>query len=892
VKWKEAEMSFLTYLGTLFGKRRKERDLDEELHAYLDLLTEQKIKQGMNPQEARRAAQIELGGVEQVKERVRQERLGTLFENLLQDLRFGLRMLRKNPGFTAVAVLTLALGIGATTSVFSIVDRALFRSLPYYESDRLMSVGVISPDTGGEVLLGSSYLELRDHPGPFESLAPFTPANNANCDLATEHPIRLSCARIGWAFLPTLGVRPLLGRNFSREEDLPNGPKVALISYGVWKGPLGGDPNAVGRTISLDGNPVTVLGVLPSDFEFPNLAHLDVFLPQAIDEAAARRTPLSTVVRVIGRLKPNITPAQATAALQPIFTYSLQDIPAGMLKDLRPSLRPLRDLQLGNTRLAFWVLLGAVTAVFLIACANVANLLLARATNRAEEFAIRASIGAGRARLIRQALTESGLLGLLGGMTGLAFAWALLHLFLSLAPQGIPRLGQATLDTRVLLLAFAASLGSAMLFGLASTPEKPGTPVGHQQTAGSRRTFLRSLFASAQVAISIALLSGAGLLLRTLWNMEKVPLGIQTDNVMTASVLLGKYRYGTPEKQYRFFEDLEERIQQIPGVTAVSLSDSLPPSGAGKARPFSYIKVEGRARTADDDDGTAGWRSVTPGYFTVLGIHIERGRAFEERDRDANQDVVILSSSMARRLFPNEDPLGKRVRFGSVTARSALLDPTGPWLTVVGVAQDVKNSGIVEEPALEFYVPRKRTADDAWDYSTIAIRSSLNPQVLAGWIQQDIASLDPTLPFTMETMKHHVDALEERPRFYAVLLSLFAGIGLLLAAVGIYGVISYVTSRRTYEIGIRMALGAQMTEILRMVIEEGMRLALMGTIIGTIGALMLTRFLSSLLFGVTPHDPLTFCAVIALLLGAALLACYIPARRATKVDPMVALRYE
>jgi putative ABC transport system permease protein len=574
--------------------------------------------------------------------------------------------------------------------------------------------------------------------------------------------------------------------------------------------------------------------------------------------------------------------------LQPWFDELMSQAPPQFRAEIHLAVRPLRDRQMGNARLASWVLLGAVFAVLLIACTNVANLLLVRATGRRQEFAVRAALGAARPRLIRQTLTESLLLGLLGGVAGLLLGFALLRAFIAISPEGILRLREATLDVRVLIFTFAASIASALFFGLASTPPLPATAPGMAllhggRAAGSKsRGVLRLILASAQIAVSIVLLVGAGLLLRSLRNLERVPLGMNTENVVTASIQLGDYRYAKPAQQYQFFEDLESRLKRIPGASGFAMSDTIPPSGGMHAMPFTAIEVAGRPRYMKDVGGMVGWRSVTPGYFAVLNVPIVRGRGFAEADRAANQNVVIVSSALAQKLFPDEDALGKSVRFGL----------TGPWFTVVGVAANVKNAGIVENDDPEYYLARKFTPDDAWDHSTAMIRSALGAAQVADWMRREIAGLDPMLPFTIETMKQRVGKLEERPRFDAALLALFAGMGVLLAAIGVYGVIAFLTTERTREIGVRVALGAQPRDIRRLVMRDGIRLLLCGSIAGTIAAAALTRWMGSLLFGVAPNDPITFLCVLALLAAVAIAACYIPARRAMRVDPVVALRYE
>jgi predicted permease len=862
--------------------------MGEELRGHVEQQTAANIATGMTPQEARRQAVLQFGGVEAVKEDCREQHSGFWFETLWADVRYGFRALRRNPGFAAVAILTLALGIGGTTSVFSVVDRILFRPLPYPHAERLLSVGMLTPLDSNEFMFASSYVALRDHPAAFDSVTSFTAGIN-DCDLVGETPVRLACACVASTFLPTFGIHPVLGRNFISEEDRPNAPDVALMSYGVWQSRFAGDPQVIGKSIVLDGHAVTITGVLPAQFEFPTLARVDFLVPQALNKTAwPKGAAAGPIVRTFARLKPGVTASQAAASLQPWFEDLISQAPPEFRREIHLAVRPLRDRQIGNVRLASWVLLGAVFAVLLIACTNVANLLLVRATGRRQEFAVRAALGAARSRLIRQTLTESMLLGLLGGVAGLLLGFALLRAFIAISPEGILRLREATLDVRVLLFTFAASIASAIFFGLASTP--PGAAMapamvslhGGRATGSKSRGVLRVILASTQIAVSIILLVGAGLLLRSLWNLERVPLGLNAENVVTANIALGDYRYSKPEQQYRFFENLEFRLQRIPGVSAFAMSDSIPPSGGMHSMPFTAIEVAGRPRYTKDTGGMVGWRSVTPGYFSVLDVPIVRGRAFQEADRATNQNAVIVSSALAQKLFPREDALGKNLRFGL----------TGSWFTVVGVAANVKNAGIVENDDPEYYLARKLTPDDAWDHSTVMIRSALSAPQVADWMRREIAELDPTLPFTIETMKQRVSKLEQRPRFDAALLALFAGMGVLLAAIGVYGVIAFLTTERTHEIGVRVALGAQPRDIRRLVMRDGIRLLLCGSVAGTIAAAALTRWMGSLLFGVAPNDPTTFASVLALLAAVALAACHIPARRAMRVDPMIALRYE
>lgn len=803
-------------------------------------------------------------------------------EILAQDVRHAARGWWRAPMFTFAAVFAVALGIGAGTAVFSVVDRILFRSLPYEHGDRLVSFGLMAPIAPQEFMLGYDYLDWREAQTPFASVTSW--AGVADCDLTDANPVRLRCARVEAAFLPTLGIRPMLGRNFTPQEDRPNAPKVALISYGLWRSRFAGDPGVVGKAAPLDGQSATVVGVLPPEFELPTLAPADVLVPQALDEAEQRTRRTATLLSAIGRLKPGVTQAQAAAALQPLLEQALKWVPPGFRREVKLRVRSLRDRQIQDARLASWILLASVLAVLLIACANVANLLLARAATRRRELAVRAALGAGRWRLIRQALTESVLLGLAGGAAGCALAFLLLRLFVAIAPEGIPRLAQAGVDARVLLFTLALSLVSGVVFGLAPALENPrAETLAGWRTLGARHHLFRQVLVSAQICVSLILLTGASLLLRSLWNLENQPLGMRTDSVLTAAVTLGRQSYSDPARRLAFFEQWEARLRGIPGVTALALSDSLPPSGAlNGSMLYAVIDVQGQPRFTGGTGGSVAWRSVTPGYFGALGIPILRGRGFEEEDRGPSRNVVILSDLLARRMFPGEEPLGKQIQPGRI----------GPWLTVVGVAGNVKNSGLVERGDPEYYVVRKHAPTNVARSATAIIRSAMDPRAMAGFVRAEVAALDSTLPVTIETIEQRVGKFAERPRFNAVLLGIFAGMGLLLAAIGLYGVVSFLVAQRTQEIGVRMALGATPRAIARLVLEHAARWTAAGAALGVIGSLVAVRLLRTMLFQVPARDPWTLAAAVVVLLAVALVAAWIPSRRAARVDPMQALRQE
>ncbi len=875
---------FSARLRGLFRKQHLDGDLDTELRAHLEMLVVENIRRGMSPVEARYAAQREFGGVEQAKEMYREQRSFQFLDALLQDLRFALRGLAKRPGFAMVAILTLALGIGSTTAVFSVVDRILFRSLPYPHDDQLVSFGDKAPFEANEFVLGPDYVDWKKTQTPFESVTSFVPGG-ADCDLTEQNPVRLKCALVESTFLPTFGIQPFLGRNFTSDEDRPNATRVALISYGLWRSRFASDRNLPGRTISLDGRPTIVVGVLPAQFEMPNLGHDDILVPSALDGSTDRGPNARQVIlRAFARLKSGITIKQAAAAMEPLFQQSLNYVPPQFRHEVSFRVRSLRDRQIQDSRVASWVLLGAVLAVLLVACTNVANLLLARASSRMRELAVRNAIGATRGRLIRQALTESLLLGVLGGLAGCWFAQLLLRLFVSIAPEGIPRLEQATIDFRVLLFALGVSLSSGILFGLASALRRPAPELlaGKDNRAASRG-MLRQILVTVQIAVSLILLAGAGLLLRSLWKLETVALGMDTKSVITAGIDLAEYRYPDSAKQLAFFNQVEARLKQMPGITWLAFSDTLPPSGGSQATFLSSIEIPGHTKFSNGTGGMIGYRYVTPGYFPALGIPILRGRGFREEDRSPAERPVILSEALARKLFSNgEDPMGKSFRFAS----------QNDWRTIVGIAGDVKNNGLATPADPEFYIPWKNETDGYFRSAHVIIQSAINPQAIAQWIRSETSAIDPTVPVTIEGMKTRVVKLAQRPRFTAVLLSLFAGMGVLLAGIGIYGVVGFLVAQETREIGIRIALGATPRNVLKMVLSNMVRWTVAGAALGLLGAWLGSRLLESLLFEVRAHDPFLLGAALFVLLAVAFFAAWIPARRAMRVDPMVALRYE
>jgi putative ABC transport system permease protein len=867
-----------------FGRRRASRvDLDTELSEHVQLLTEENLRRGMTLEDARAAAHREFGGVEQTKEAYRDQRGVPFFDSLALDFRFAFRMLAKNPAFALVAIVTLALGIGATTAVFSVVDRLLFRSLPYAQDDRLVSFGLTAPIEKNEFVLGAGYVDFRRNPGPFVQVAAMQPGV-ARCDVTEQNPTRINCAHVEQSFLPTLGVEPILGRNFVPQEDRPKADGAAILTYALWKNRYAGDPGVIGKTISLDGKQTRIIGILPASFEMPMLNPIDVLMPLALDEDLQRRSNPGVPLRAFGRMKPNATVAEVIVGLQPMFEAALQAAPAPFRKEVHLSVVSVRDRQVRDARLVSWILFGSVFAVLLVACTNVASLLLARATGRQRELAVRAALGASRARLFHQGLVESLTLGILGGAAGCWVAHLFLKIFVSIAPEGIPRLQQASLDLRVVLFTFAIALVSAIVFGVApalANPQ-PGQLCGKEVRATTRSTLRQALIA-AQVAVSLILLTFAGLLLRSLWNLERAPTGMSTENVLTETVALAGYRYPQPAQQIAFLTELKTRLRGIPGVTSVAISDSVPPAGQMRSTILTAVEPEGRPPMPEGTGGPVPWRAVSPEFFSVLNISIVRGRAFVAQDEQPSENPMILDETLAHRLFPNEDPIGKRIR---------LFKDEKLWHTVVGVAADVRNNGLVENSDPQFYLPWKNDPVEFFTNAQILVRTPLAANGVATWMREATKSQDALLPVEIERMSNRVEKLAERPRFNAVLLSLFAAMGVALAAIGIYGVVGFLVARQTQEIGVRMALGASPQNILGMVLWNIGRWTLVGAIAGVLGAWFCARLVSSLLFEVAVHDPLPLAAAVFSLFAVAFLAAYLPARRATQIDPLIALRYE
>jgi predicted permease len=806
---------------------------------------------------------------------------------LLQDIRFGLRMLAKNPGFTAVAVLTLALGIGANTAIFSVVSAVLLKPLPYEDADRLVVAWKQNSSRGWyhNIISAADFLDLRKQARAFTGMAAIKEEdiNLSGGDLAEATRGEQVTAN----FFDLLGVRAARGRTFVPDEDSPAGPPVVILTDGLWKRRYGGDPAILGKEITVNGRSFTVIGVMPPGFYFAPWDEKAQLWRAGLDLSDPGHT--NHWLRCVARLKSSITLQEAQAEMDTIMRGIEREFPDNTGWGV--GLVNLHEQIVGNTRPALLVLLGAVGFVLLIACANLANLQLARAAEREKEIAVRTVMGANRRRLVRQLLTESVLLSMTGGGLGLLMAAWGTNLLVALAPQETPGLVQARFDMLVLGFNFVLSLATGLAFGLvpafgASKPDlnqslKEST---RHATDDRVRHRIRGLLVGSEFALALILMAGAGLMIRSLALLGKVRLGFDSRNVLTMRIALRGARYQEQRTRVDFFQKLLQQVETLPGVIAAGAIDGggLPPHG-GNGMMFL---IEGRPAPPPNEVPDAKHRVVSRGYFRAMGIRLARGRFFSDADTRDSQPVAIINETLARDYWPGHDPLGSRVQFPSWGNTPA------KWASIVGVIENVKNQTVEIPTAPEVYVPYTQLPT-IFNPETLVVRTATNPGQLVAAVRREVAQVDKEQPiFEVTTMEENVAHYSAGRRFPMILLSVFAGLALLIAAVGIYGVLAFSVARRTHEIGIRMALGAAQDDILRLVIAQGFRFAVAGIIVGVAGGLAVTRALASLLFGVTPTDPLTFGGVTVLLAGVALLACYLPARRATKVDPMVALRYE
>jgi putative ABC transport system permease protein len=810
-------------------------------------------------------------------------------EALWQDLKYGARMLAKSPGFTLVAVIALGLGIGANTAIFSVVNAVLIRSLPFRNPDRLVMVWENNRTRGRDqnVISPANYQDWRDQNSVFDSMAGMFD-NRVNLT-GVDDPEELPTQFVESNFFDLLGVNAAIGRTFTAEEGQPGKEQVVVLSQGLWKRRFGGDPGIVGKTIKLSGRDFTVVGIAPSGLQLVirqgslTGKQAELWAPLAFSQSS--RTRRGRFMMSIARLKPGVTLAQAQAEMDGIAGH-LEEQYADFNTGWGVNLVPLQNQLVGAIRPALLVLLGAVAFVLLIACANVANLLLARAATRQREIAIRTALGAQRGRIVRQLLTEATVLAALGGVLGLLLAIWGVDLLLALAPRDLTGLKDIGIDYRVLGFTMAVSVLTGVLFGLAPALEasrpnlNESLKEGGRGTAGGGRSHRwRNAFVVVEVALALVLLIGAGLMIRSFARLQSIDPGFDAKNLLTVRLLLPTSKYGQDSQRIAFFKQLGERLDSIPGVRSAGAISVLPFGTGGAA---TSIEIEGRPAPPPGQQLVGDVRVVDNGYFGTMRIPLLQGRTFTEREQTQESHVVIINEAMARDFFPGEDPIGKRVTI-------SMKDENLPS-EIIGVVRDVRHAALETPARAMTYWPYPELA---YSGLTLVVRTESEPLAAVNAIRREVLALDKDQPIAdISTMEQLLSDSVSRARFSAMLLGVFAGVALLLAAVGIFGVMSYGVSERTHEIGLRMALGAQASDVLTLVVRQGMVLTLGGIVIGLGAAFALTRVMSSLLYGVSATDPLTFAAISVLLAAVALLACYLPARRATKVDPMIALRYE
>jgi predicted permease len=882
-------MALLPRLASLWrnltDKESVDHELNEELRAHVDLLTERKLREGINAEQARREALLEVGGIEQVKERVREVRTGRPLEDLAHDLRYAFRGLRKNRGFTAVAVLTLALGIGANTAIFTVINTVLLRPLPYEQPDQL----VVLMETVSERPVGVSYpnfVDWRNQTTALENVAAVRTRESFNLTGAGESE-RLAGRLVSANFLTTLGVKPIRGRDFLAEEDQPGAKPVVIISHALWQRRFGGDESIIGKQLTLSNQQFTVIGITPPDFQYAGEA--DVNVPIGLSAERFKLRTKDPGILAFARLKPGTSNAAATAELNTIAARLEQQYP-DTNTGRRVRVESLRESLVGDIRPTLLTLLGAVGFVLLIACANVANLLLTRSAGRQREMAIRTALGAGRMRILRQLFTESIVLALAGGVVGLLLAIWGTRLIASYIPEGIPRMSELGVDARVLLFTLGAALLTGVFFGLAPALQSSDSNLTETLKEGERnssrgRNRAGSLLVISEVALTLVLLVGAGLLVKSFWRLSQVNPGFNPQNVLAMQVAVSA-RPEEGAKVNGFLTELQSRVKALPGVQSVSVSNGLPFEGAN----FPPFVIEGQPPPPQGQEPNGILYMVSTDYFKTMGIELVRGRLFASQDTPETPQVALIDEVFARQYFPNQDPLGQRFKLNVPSAESH---------EIVGVVRHVEHTSLEGETTntAEFYfnfdqIPNAILPRYVRRVNVLA-RTTVDPLSLAGPVRNQIAALDKDQAvFNVRTMEQALSRSVAARRFSMILLAVFALLALVLAAVGIYGVISYSVAQRTREVGIRMALGARTIDVIKLVVRDGLKLVLIGVGVGLAGAFALTRLMTTLLFAVTPTDVVTYAVVAVGLVVVALIACCIPARRATKVDPLVALRFE
>ncbi|MHB8654162.1 MAG: ADOP family duplicated permease [Terriglobia bacterium] len=888
----------------LFRRRQRDEELEEEVQSHLRMAAQDHSEQGETAEQARASAARKFGNVALVKDVTRDVWGFRWLETLIQDLRYGLRQLCRNPGFTAVAIITLALGIGANTAIFSVINAVLLRPLPYPDSDRLVMLWERNPARGveQEKATGPDFIDWRRQNHVFESIAGWLGSEEFN--LASPSGVeKVKGVYASSDLFSVLGVKPQLGRTFLPEEDQWQGNRVAVVSHELWQSRFGADPNVLGRILTVDTygrRSYTIVGVMPPGFRFPG--DCDLWLPAGWMGVRLEERRSAHWHSVIARLKPGVMLERARSEMNTIQARIAQEHPNDLIGS-QVAVVPLLDQTVGRAlHQGLVILWAAVACVLLVACTNLANLLLARRAGRQKEIAIRLAVGASRWRVIRQLLTESILLALTGGAIGVLWASWGLRLFVIIAASHIPRIQEVRMNSASLAFTLGISLMTGLLFGFApawqiSKPDLNQTLKESSRSGSLHGSQLRFMLVVFEIALSLVLLIGAGLMTRSFVGLLRINRGFQTDHLLTAELDFSVSGFTTwieptPTRPQVTLQQIIGQVRNYPGITSVAAASRLP-RDIGSALTQTIV-IEGRPSMASGEFPTADFLGITPDYLRTLGIPLLEGRPFKERDSYDAPGVAIINETLARRYLPNENPIGKRLAMGGRKNpnQPEYSEPTGrpPWKEIVGVVADTKTLTLKAETVPEVYVPYWQ-----WPMQSPAlfVRTAANPAIAAAAIRNEMKAVNKNLPLPIiRTMDDILADSVAQPRYQTMLLSLFGVTALILAAVGIYGVTSYAVTQRTHEIGIRMALGAQRADVIRLVVGQGLKLTLVGVVIGIIGALALSRFLTSLLYGVKPTDSLTFIAVSLILLGVALLASYIPARSATKVDPMVALRYE
>ena len=869
----------------MLRRRQREEQLDEEVQAHLRMAAQERMEQGETAEQARASAVRKFGNVTLVKETTRDMWGWVFWETLLQDISYGVRSLRRRPGFTIAAGLSLALGIGVTTAIFTVLNAVALRPLPYADADRLLwMTQILKKNSTDEVTLTEHFLEWRLQNQTFTDLAGY---NYQTRNLTgRDEPRQLLTAKASASLLPLLGIQPVLGRNFLKQEDYKGRDQVALLGNALWQQQFGGNPKIIGQTITLDDTPFTIVGVLPPDFVFPGSDQVQLITPLGKDEAAELQHKVGSIVHtVIGRLKPGVTLEQARADLTVI--QSRLPVPP-----FRPTITlkmlTLRAYLFGNVKLASLVLFAATGFLLLIACANVSNLLMARWMQRDRELAIRSALGGSRTRLVCQLLTESALLGVLACAAGIALAfWARRALFV-LSPYHLSGLRNLPFDGRVLGFAVALGMLTTLLFGLipafraTKVRLAQAIKVGEVTVVGGRGSLrILSMIAAAEIATTLVLSTGAGLMLQSFWKLRYMNLGFQPDRLVVATLNLAGDAYRDQARQSAFIQELLERAQSLPGVelAAVTGAGEIPPGNFHATNTFA---IEGREQPLGGPRPIARYPVVSPAYFAIMGIPLLQGRLLEDSDGENALPVVVVNRALVRRYFDRGNPIGKRVRTGANDQ---------PWRTIAGVVGDVKTSGLASAPEPTMYLPYRQA--DTLEEIGLVMRSPLAAGTIAAEVRRTVASLDPNQPVaSVQAMGDRLSESVSGPRFTTVLLFAFAALAIVLGLIGVYGVMDCRIRWQLRELAVRQALGAQQKDVIWHVLRQGLVIILPGLVAGVLGAIGLSRLLSSMLYEVSVHDPLTFATVPTGLLSVALLACWIPAMRAARLDLVELLRHD